>query len=230
MVVQELGAMGVKPGLDIMDATTPEGKILYQAWQTCLDKTAGPSRVFYGLEEDNPLKIWGFFDWDTVQQHEEFAVKDGADVVKDISKICTHGEMTKHIQMVPSSDVFQSPLTEVFLAYFPTDFPEAEKDKATAQLRDILDKSFGGCSDVAGVAHSWSVENDWPVRREKQVVTGQSGSALVGFVGWTSDVAQKVFRQTAAYKEAVAEISGLTGVVSLDIVSLRCKHMKRSNE
>ncbi|KAH7188098.1 uncharacterized protein B0J16DRAFT_381982 [Fusarium flagelliforme] len=230
MVVQELGAMGVKPGLDIMNATTPEGKILYQAWKTCLQKPGGPSRLYYGLEEDNPLKIWAFFDWDTIQQHEKFAIEYGGDAVKDIPKICTHGEMTKHVEMVPSSDVFQSPMTEIFLAYFPTDFPEAEKHKATAKLQNIFNKSFRDCSDVVEVAYSWSVENDWPVRKEREVVDGQLGSALVGFVGWASDVAQEDFRQTATYKEAVAKIRGLNGLASLDIISLECKHMERADK
>jgi hypothetical protein len=75
MVIQEVGVMGVKPGIDIMDPSTPEGNILHQAWSTVLIKPAGPSRVYYGLEEDNPLRIWGFFDWDTVEQHEKFAIE-----------------------------------------------------------------------------------------------------------------------------------------------------------
>jgi hypothetical protein len=73
MAIQEVGVMGVKPGFDIMDAATPEGKILYQAWKTVITKPGGPSRVYWSLEKDNPLKIWGFFDWDTVEQHDKFA-------------------------------------------------------------------------------------------------------------------------------------------------------------
>ncbi|KAM0364976.1 hypothetical protein ACHAO7_009545 [Fusarium culmorum] len=186
MVIQEVGVMGVKPGIDIMDPTTPEGNILYEAWSTVITKPGGPSRVYWGLEKDDPLKIWGFFDWDTVEQHEKFA-KDqvnlhGADAVKDIPKICTHGEMTKHVTMVPSSDVFQSPVTDVVVAYFPTDFAQTKKDKDAMQLKGILAKSFGTYSDVEKLAHGWDIENDFPVRG-KEAVDGQLGAALMGFVG-----------------------------------------------
>lgn len=75
MMIQELGAMRVKPGLDIMDAATPEGKILIQAWRTVTKKPGGPSRVYWGLEEDNPLRIWAFFDWNSVEQHNQFATE-----------------------------------------------------------------------------------------------------------------------------------------------------------
>ncbi|KAG8677664.1 hypothetical protein FPOAC1_003691 [Fusarium poae] len=211
MVIQEVGVMGVKPGIDIMDPSTPEGNILHQAWSTVLIKPAGPSRVYYGLEEDNPLRIWGFFDWDTVEQHEKFAIEYGADAVKDIPKICTHGEFTKHVIMDPSSDVFQFPVTDVLVAYFPTNFPQAEKDKAAVQLQDIMAKTFGSCSGVAKLAHGWGVENDFPVKRE-QVLDGQLGAALMGFVGWSVDVMQ---------------INDMEGLVSLEIVSLRCKSLER---
>jgi hypothetical protein len=149
--------------------------------------------------------------------------------VKDIPKICTHGEMTKHVSMVPSSDVFQSPVTDVLLAYFPMDFPQTEKDKAAVQLQGILAKSFGCCSDVAKLAHGWSVENDFPVRG-KETVDGQLGAALMGFIGWANDFAQTGFRQTATYKEAVAQIHNMNGLVSLDIISLRCEHLERHEE
>ncbi|KAL6922370.1 hypothetical protein ACHAPO_011772 [Fusarium lateritium] len=222
MVIQEVGVMGVKPGIDIMDPATPEGKILYQAWTTCINKPGGPSRVYYGLEEEDPLRIWGFFDWDTIEQHEKFAIEHGADAVKDIPKICTHGEFTKHVIMTPSSDVFQSPVTDVLVAYFPTDFPQTAKDKAAVQFQDILTKTFGSCSDVAKLAHGWGVENDFPVKGE-QAVDGQLGAPLMGFAGWANDSAKKSFRQTDAYKEVVAQINSMDGLVSLNIISLRCK-------
>ncbi len=73
MSVTEVGCMGVKSGLDIMDETTPEGQILLKAWKPVPDLPGGPRRAYWGLEIENPLKIWAFFDWDSIEHHEKFA-------------------------------------------------------------------------------------------------------------------------------------------------------------
>ncbi|CAF3555538.1 unnamed protein product [Fusarium graminearum] len=229
MVIREVGVMGVKPGINIMDPTTPEGKILDEVWSTVITKPGGPSRVYWGLEKDDPLRIWGFFDWDTVEQHEKFAKEHGADAVKDISKICTYGEMTKHVTMFPSSDVFQSPITDIVVAYFPTDYPHTEKDKAAAKLQDILAKCFGTYSDVEKMAYGWGIENDFPVKG-KEDVHGQLGAAHMGFVGWANESTQADFHQTATYNEAVAQIHEMSGLVGLNIVTLRFQHLERLEE
>jgi len=65
--------MGIKPGFDIMDESTPEGQILIKAWNTVITAPGGPHRVYWGLEIDDPSKIWAFFDWDSVEAHENFA-------------------------------------------------------------------------------------------------------------------------------------------------------------
>ncbi|KAH7003008.1 hypothetical protein EDB82DRAFT_519060 [Fusarium venenatum] len=127
--------------------------------------------------------------------------------------------------MTPSSDVFQSPVTDVLVAYFPTDFSQTEKDKVAVQLQDILSKTFGSCLDVAKLAHGWAVENDFPVKG-KEAVDGQLGALLMGFIGWAHDSAQKSLRQTDAYKEVLAQIHDMDGLVSLNVISLRCKRLE----
>lgn len=72
-IITELTCMGVKPGLDIMDETTDEGKILKKAWDAVIAGPGGPQRVFWGLEIENPLNIWVFFDWHSVEEHRKFA-------------------------------------------------------------------------------------------------------------------------------------------------------------
>lgn len=72
MTVTELGCMGVKPGLDIMDPSKPEGRILPDAWRTVTTKPGGPSRVCWGLEHEDPSRVWAFFDWESVEQHHNF--------------------------------------------------------------------------------------------------------------------------------------------------------------
>ena len=73
MSVTEVGCMGVKPGLSVMDPSTPEGQILTGAWKTVTTKPGGPSRVYWGLETENPSNLWAFFDWVSVEQHKTFA-------------------------------------------------------------------------------------------------------------------------------------------------------------
>lgn len=131
--------------------------------------------------------------------------------------------------MFPSSDVFQSPITDIVVAYFPKDFPHTEKDKAAAKLQDVLAKSFGTYSDVEKIAHGWGIENDFPVKGKK-AVDGQPGAALMGFVGWANESAQADFHQTATYNEAVAQIHEMSGLVGLNIVTLRCQHLERLEE
>jgi hypothetical protein len=73
MAVIEIGCMGVKPGLNIMDDTTQEGLVLTGAWKAVTAIPDGPHQVSWGLEIENPLTIWAFFDWDSVEDHEKFA-------------------------------------------------------------------------------------------------------------------------------------------------------------
>ncbi|KAF5618571.1 hypothetical protein F52700_12091 [Fusarium sp. NRRL 52700] len=204
MTVTEVGCMGVKPDMNIMGHTTPEGKILTDAWKTVISKPGGPQRVYWGLEAVDPSKIWGFFDFDSVEQHRRFAEEYGADAVKDIPKICTHGEFTKHIKMIPSSDVLGSPLTDIILAYFPQDISEKRKVTLSSKIQEILKRAS---SDEARVAHAWGVENDFPARTED----GQPRSFLVGFVGLSHSEAGGDYHLTDGWKQAVSDVEGLEG-------------------
>lgn len=73
MTVTEVGCMGVKPGLSPMDDSTPEGSFLSGAYRAVTVAEGGPYRAFWGTEIENPLRLWGFFDFDSVEHHEVFA-------------------------------------------------------------------------------------------------------------------------------------------------------------
>lgn len=62
MTIVEIGRMGVKPGLDVMDESTPEGKILPNAYTLVTTLPDGPQRSYWGLEVEDALKVWGFFE------------------------------------------------------------------------------------------------------------------------------------------------------------------------
>ncbi|KAJ4363470.1 hypothetical protein N0V83_009764 [Neocucurbitaria cava] len=53
MAVTEIACMGIKPGLNVMDDTTKEGQILHKV--------------------EDQSKVWAFFDWESVEEHEKFA-------------------------------------------------------------------------------------------------------------------------------------------------------------
>ena len=73
MPVTEIGCMGVKPGLNIMDETTREGQIMAGAYKAVAAAPGGPHQVYWGLEVENPSNVWALFDWDSVEDHAKFA-------------------------------------------------------------------------------------------------------------------------------------------------------------
>lgn len=73
MAVTEAGCSIVKPGIDVMDDSTPEGQILLSIWKGVTSQPTGPYRVFWGTEVENPANLWGFFDFASVEEHEKFA-------------------------------------------------------------------------------------------------------------------------------------------------------------
>ncbi|KAJ3543655.1 hypothetical protein NM208_g3459 [Fusarium decemcellulare] len=201
MTVTEVGCMGVKPGLNIIDPSTEEGQILTGAWKTVTSKPGGPQRVYWGLEAADPSKVWAFFDFDSVEQHRQFAEEYGADAVKDIPKICTHGEFSKHITMDPSSDILQSPVTEVMLVYFPGDISKEHQEGLSELFRSILLRGFSDSLDVKELAHGWGLEKDFN------------------------------FHETDAYKQTLSQAQNMKGAIGFCNVSLSCQHLERlSNE
>ena len=73
MGITELGCMGVKPGLDVMNDDTEEGQILTGVYKFVTSEPGGPHDFYWGLEIEDPLKLWAFCDWDKIEDHEKFA-------------------------------------------------------------------------------------------------------------------------------------------------------------
>lgn len=73
MTIVEIGCMGAKPGLRVMDESTPEGKVLPNAYNSATVLPGGPQNAFWGLEAENTLKLWAFFEWNSIEEHELFA-------------------------------------------------------------------------------------------------------------------------------------------------------------
>ena len=78
MPIVEVGMMRVQPGKTPMDASTPDGALLNNAWKAVTTAPGGPQRVYWGLEEEEEEEedsstIWAFFDWNSLDEHEAFA-------------------------------------------------------------------------------------------------------------------------------------------------------------
>ncbi|KAF9784269.1 hypothetical protein IL306_007484 [Fusarium sp. DS 682] len=215
MTVTEIGCMSIKASKNIIDHPTPEVKILLDAWKTVLSKPGGPQRVYWGKEPTEPAKIWCFFDFDSVEQHRRFAEEYGADAVKDIPKICS-AEFSKHIKMIPSSDVLGSALTEIILVYFRQDITEERKQALAPKVQEILTPAFPA---DAKVAHAWGLENDFPAISED----GQPRAVLMGFVGLPDHEAWGNHYETDAGKEAISRIEGLEGCTSVYRFAMSCQ-------
>lgn len=73
MTVPEVACVAIKPGLDIMNPTTPEGQVLLRAWKPVMAAPGGPHHLYYGVEIEDPFKLWAVCDWDSIEDHLNFA-------------------------------------------------------------------------------------------------------------------------------------------------------------
>lgn len=86
MAVTEIGCMVVKPGIDVMNEDSPGGQIISKAYKAVTSEPTGPYTVYYGLEVENPSNFWGFFDFESVQEHEKFAKEyDPSSILQEIN-------------------------------------------------------------------------------------------------------------------------------------------------
>ncbi|KIW69968.1 hypothetical protein PV04_02280 [Phialophora macrospora] len=261
MPVTEIGCMG-KPGLDIMDDTTEAGQILTRVYETVTTAPGGPYSVYWGVEieadaganaesksngvqatDPDPTKLWAFFDFDSVEQHEKFANGPGRDAVKDLPKILTHSELSGHVVLEPFPPlVLLAPVTEVMLAYFPSDISRASKDAASAQFQRFVDVALSQCKQVRGVGSGWGVETNFPIRTvvmgakgdeggpeaETELQGGRrKGALFTAFIGWPSVGAHMAFRKTELFRENVHLITDMEGVVSLAMFHVSCRVLER---
>ncbi|KAJ9605827.1 hypothetical protein H2200_009676 [Cladophialophora chaetospira] len=224
-MITEVGVMAVKPNLNIMEDATPEGQILSRLYQTVTTASGGPYRVYWGLEIEDPLRLWAFFDFDSVEQHEEFAKNVGEEAVKDLPKILSIGYFTKHVAVTPSPPlVLLSPVTEIMLAYFPSNISTGAKEAASTRFKQFKEKGLDKCDDVKGVSYGWGIENDFPVLGGEE---GQKGSLLTAFIGWPSVDAHMRFRETEAFKKNVDLLTGMEGLTHLGMVHISCRSLER---
>lgn len=117
-------------------------------------------------------------------------------------------------------------MTEILVAFFPSDITQAGKDVAVAQAQQFLDKGAKTCSDIQGVSYGWGVENDFPVRGED----GQMGAILAALIGWPSIDAHIKFRETDAFKQNVHYIRSMDRIVKMSASHVSFQTLGRKTE
>jgi hypothetical protein len=136
-------------------------------------------------------------------------------VVEDMSKICINKEFSKHLTMIPSSDVLRSPVAGVILAYFPADTSLTKKDEVSQQMQDILTKFFQDTE--VKIAYGWSLENEIEVPSSNRLL----GTLLKVFVGVPS-------LDDAVFENARAAVMNISGIIGFDAFSVSFDHLERS--
>ncbi|RAH64214.1 uncharacterized protein BO66DRAFT_361475 [Aspergillus aculeatinus CBS 121060] len=228
MRVTEIGCMGVKPSLDVMDDDTPEGQILSNLYNYVVAAPGGPLCVYWGLEAEDPSYLWAFFDWDSLEAHHNFAKTLGQEAVKSLPKILTRGGFTKHIPATPSLPAtLQSAVTQVILAYFASDRPPTVADAAIAHLEDWQDNEIENVSGIEALSYGWGVEKDFPVRGDP---LDQRASIFLSVFGFNDVAAQRNFKESLALEKLLGRIRGTEGFVKLEVFSICFRSASRDNE
>ncbi|KAI8997939.1 hypothetical protein BC832DRAFT_595383 [Gaertneriomyces semiglobifer] len=228
MPVTELGCVVIKPGTNPMDEATHEGQVLASAWKAVAEAPTGPYRVYYGGEVEDPTKIWGFFDFESVEDHDNFAKTFGGEAVKELPNILASSEFgSKHVNFNPSPPTaLKAPVTEILLAYFDPNLSQPAKDTATSKLTQFFKNALNKCPDCQGVNFGWGIENDFPVRGG--AVEGQKGSILVALIGWPSVEAHMKFRDTEVFKENVHLLRGWEGNLAMTMFHVKTKVLENT--
>jgi hypothetical protein len=109
-------------------------------------------------------------------------------------------------------------------AFFPADISQADRDAASAQCQQFVDKALKKCADVTGVTLGWGVESDFPVRGGEE---GRKGALLTALIGWPSIDAHMKFRETDVFKDNVGLLRSLKGLVKLAMFHVSCRTLER---
>jgi hypothetical protein len=131
--------------------------------------------------------------------------------------------MNKHVTLnpFPPEDVLDSassPVTEVLVAFFPSDYSISSRAAATRRLEQFAAQALKASPDWRGISYGWSVENDVPIRGDE----GNSGAMLVAFIGWPSLEAHQKFRETDDFKQNIGLLREMEGLLKLSTFHVSC--------
>ncbi|KAH6975198.1 hypothetical protein BKA56DRAFT_618715 [Ilyonectria sp. MPI-CAGE-AT-0026] len=222
--VTEFSYVTLNEGADAFDESSNAGKALANALDTVM-KQPGAQRVYTGLEIEDPSRLWLFLDWESVDHHLDYRKSElHGPVIESLKPHCDFGKsINKHVAVnpFPTEDVLdktRSPVTEVLLAYFPSDYSDDSRAVAKRRLEEFAGRGLKNSPDWRGISYGWSVENDVPVRGDES----NSGALLVAFIGWPSLEAHQKFRETEAFKDNIGLLREIPGLTKLSAFHVSC--------
>lgn len=140
-------------------------------------------------------------------------------------------EFVKHLNLRPwpptaALDAQQNgPLvTEVLMAWFPSDINNETRASAEAKAQEFKSQALETNGDIKGVSSGWSVERDIPIIGAK----GKVGSLFAVVIGWTSLEASQKARETYTFKDGVALLQGMDGLIALNNLHVSCRSFEAS--
>ncbi|CAF3478475.1 hypothetical protein FGSG_04575 [Fusarium graminearum PH-1] len=221
--VTEFSYVTLKQGINVFD-DSPEAKTYQDIIDTVL-RQPGARKVYTSLEIENPSRLWLFMDWDKLEDHKNYPkTPEHARVIESLKPLADlEKSMNRHVVVnpFPPEDVLDkasSPVTEVLVAFFPSDYSPSARAAATHRLDKFTAQALKTSPDWRGISYGWSVENDVPIRGDES----NSGVMLTAFIGWPSVDAHMKFRETEPFKENVSLVTGIEGMLKLDLFHVSC--------
>ncbi|KAF4975557.1 hypothetical protein FZEAL_7672 [Fusarium zealandicum] len=215
--VTEFSYVTLNEGARPFDESTEAGKVFANVLDTAL-RQPGARRAYTGVEIENPSTLWLFLDWESTEHHANYRKSDEhgpiAESIQphvDLSK-----RLNKHVTVnpFPPEDILdktRSPVTEVLLHFFPSDYDVASRATATRRLEQFAGRALKASPHWRGISYGWSVESDVPVKGDET----KSGALLVAFIGWPSVEAHQKFRETDDFKDNIALLREMPGLIKL---------------
>jgi heme-degrading monooxygenase HmoA len=221
--VTEFSYVTLKQGINVFDESAAA-----KTYQNVIDtvlRQPGARRVYTSLEVEDPSKLWLFLDWDTLEDHENYPKSaDHGPIIESLQPLADFEKsMNKHVTLnpFPPEDVLDSassPVTEVLVAFFPSDYSISSRAAATRRLEQFAAQALKASPDWRGISYGWSVENDVPIRGDE----GNSGAMLVAFIGWPSLEAHQKFRETDDFKQNIGLLREMEGLLKLSTFHVSC--------
>ncbi|KAF9775666.1 hypothetical protein IL306_006217 [Fusarium sp. DS 682] len=170
--VTEFAYVTLNEGVNVFDDSAA-AKTCQNVIDTAL-KQPGARRVYTGVEIENPSTLWLFLDWESLEDHEKYPKSaDYGPIIESLKPIVDFSKsINKHVTLTPFPpedvlDKSRSPVTEVLLAFFPSDYDVASRATATRRLEQFTGLALKTSRDWRGISYGWSVENDVPIKGEE---------------------------------------------------------------
>jgi quinol monooxygenase YgiN len=224
----EFATFSIAKDVDLVAAGPAKDKFVDSLTQVL--KEPGCSRVYWSVQQEDPTKIWLFFDWDSAEDYQRFGTSEhhGAWVAQFQGLLdFSAAPVVKFAELKPRpSASFLDGTIETIFFHFPADITAATRETVDATLVEFVEKGLSTSADFRGAHTGWVTQTDVPI----PIATGADGqgSALLVFLGWPSVEAHMKFRETDAFKNTIGLIRGLPEMKTMGMFHLQCESRSRA--